>query len=62
MDVFLLDCCFNAVYKGLKFRKLTPRYTNQLRTMQHSAEFNKKFHRRLHAMQLNVKFNSKFSG
>jgi hypothetical protein len=26
MDAFSLDCCFNAVYEGLKFRGLTPRY------------------------------------
>jgi hypothetical protein len=38
MDDFLLDCCFNAVYEGLKFRKSTPRYANRLRAMPHSAE------------------------
>jgi hypothetical protein len=38
MDDFLLDCCFNAIYEGLKFRKSTPRYANQLRAMPHSAE------------------------
>jgi hypothetical protein len=38
MDDFLLDCCFNTVYEGLKFRKSTPRYANQLRAMPHSAE------------------------
>jgi hypothetical protein len=26
MDEILLDCCFNAVYEGLKFRKSTLRY------------------------------------
>jgi hypothetical protein len=26
MDGFLLDCCFNSGYEGLKFRELTPRY------------------------------------
>jgi hypothetical protein len=26
MDDFLLDCCFRAVYEGLEFDDLTPRY------------------------------------
>jgi hypothetical protein len=26
MDNFLLDCSFNAIQKGLKFKELTPRY------------------------------------
>jgi hypothetical protein len=38
MGDFLLDCCFNAVYEGLKFRKLTPCYTNRLCGMLHIAE------------------------
>jgi hypothetical protein len=38
MDDFLLDYCFNAVYEGPKFRKLTPRYVYQLCAMLHSAE------------------------
>jgi hypothetical protein len=38
MDDFLLDCCFNALYEGLKFRKSTPRYANWLRAMPHSAD------------------------
>jgi hypothetical protein len=40
MDDFLLDCCFNAVYKGRKFRISTPRYANQLRiaTPRYAAE------------------------
>jgi hypothetical protein len=38
MDDFLLDCCFNAIYEGLKFRKSILRYANRLRAMPHSAE------------------------
>jgi hypothetical protein len=38
MDNFLLDCCFNAIYEGLKFRKSTPRYANRLHVMPHSTE------------------------
>jgi hypothetical protein len=38
MDDFLLNCCFNAVYEGQKFRKSTLRYANWLRGMPHSAE------------------------
>jgi hypothetical protein len=38
MEDFLLDCCFSAVYEGLKFRESTPRYANRLRAMLHSAE------------------------
>jgi hypothetical protein len=38
MDDFLLDCCFNAVYKGQKFRGSTPHYADGLRAMPHSAE------------------------
>jgi hypothetical protein len=77
MDDFLLDCCFNAIYEGLKFEKSTPRYATaqsrdsalcRIARSRDSAlcgiarSFRKKFHRRLRAMQLNVKFNSKFSG
>jgi hypothetical protein len=51
MDDFLLDCRFNAVYKGLKFGELTPRYDIP-RAMPHSAEPSlQKIH-----PQLNVKF------
>jgi hypothetical protein len=32
------DCCFNAIYTGLKFRESTPRYANRLRAMPHSTE------------------------
>jgi hypothetical protein len=38
MDGFLLDCCFNSDYEGLKFRESTPRYANRLCAMKHSAE------------------------
>jgi hypothetical protein len=42
MDDFLLDCCFNAIYEGIKFGKSTPCYANRLRAIRHSAEFLKK--------------------
>jgi hypothetical protein len=38
MDDFLLNCCFNALYEGIKFRKLTTRYANRLCAMPHSTE------------------------
>jgi hypothetical protein len=55
MDDFLLDCCFNAVYEGLKFRKSTPRYANRLLAMSHSAES------RIHAMRHSSEFLKKIS-
>jgi hypothetical protein len=41
---FSLDCCFNAVYEGLKFRELTQHYAKS--TPRYAAEsrvFAKKF-------------------
>jgi hypothetical protein len=38
MDDFLVDCSFNAVNEGLKFRKSTPCYANRHRGMPQSAE------------------------
>jgi hypothetical protein len=55
MDDFLLDCCFNAIYEGLKFGKSTLRYANRLRAMPHSAEL------RLQAMLHSVEFLKKIS-
>jgi hypothetical protein len=58
MDDFLLDCCFNAIYEGIKFGKSTPRYAKRLRAM--LKVFEKNFI--ADSALCNVKFNSKFSG
>jgi hypothetical protein len=50
MDDFLLDCCFNAFDKGLKFGELTARYAKstpryaayrRVSTPHYAASFNK---------------------
>jgi hypothetical protein len=59
MALFCYIVALTAVKKSINIDISTPHCAKKLRTMQHSAEFLKKFYMRLRAMQLSVKFKPK---